>query len=55
MRLEDRIGLSTAGLAEMGWAVARDAVGEKRSEHAAEADEDDGEVQPRRLSAVPSA
>jgi hypothetical protein len=33
MRLEDRIGFSTAGLAEMGWAVKRDEVGEKRTEH----------------------
>lgn len=32
MRLEDRIGLSTAGLAEMGWAVKRDEVGERRAE-----------------------
>lgn len=32
MRLEDRIGLSTAGLAEMGWAVRRDEVGEARAE-----------------------
>lgn len=55
MRLEDRIGLSTAGLAEMGWAVARDEVGEKRSERADGPDEDDGEVRPRRLSAVPGA
>jgi hypothetical protein len=32
MRLEDRIGFSTAGLAEMGWKVAVDEVAPKRAE-----------------------
>jgi len=31
-RFADQIGLTTAGLAEMGWAVAVDEVGEKRAE-----------------------
>ena len=34
-RLEDRIGLSTAGLAEMGWKVAVDEMAEKRSDQPA--------------------
>lgn len=50
-RLGDRAGLSTAGLAEMGWKVAVDQVAEKRSEAPApDEDEDD----PRnRLAVVP--
>jgi len=32
LRIEDRIGFSTAGLAEMGWKVAVDELGEKRAE-----------------------
>jgi hypothetical protein len=48
-RLGDRAGLSTAGLAEMGWKVAVDAVAEKRNEPAPVEDADD----PRdRLSVV---
>ena len=31
-RFADQIGMTTAGLAEMGWAVKRDQVGEKRAE-----------------------
>lgn len=34
-RLADQIGMTTAGLAEMGWAVARDEVSEKAVEKAA--------------------
>lgn len=33
-RFADQIGMTTAGLAEMGWAVARDEVGEKAAEKA---------------------
>jgi hypothetical protein len=33
-RLGDRVGLSTAGLAEMGWAIATDEVAVKRDESA---------------------
>lgn len=32
-RFADQIGMTTAGLAEMGWKVAVDAVAEKREEH----------------------
>lgn len=35
-RLEDRIGLSTAGLAEMGWKVAVDELSERRADKKAE-------------------
>lgn len=35
-RIEDRIGFSTAGLAEMGWKVAVDETAAKRVEHAAD-------------------
>ena len=31
-RFADQIGMTTAGLAEMGWSVAKDEVGEKRTE-----------------------
>lgn len=31
-RFADQIGMTTAGLAEMGWAIAKDEVGEKRAE-----------------------
>ncbi len=31
-RFADQIGMTTAGLAEMGWAVARDEVAEKAAE-----------------------
>lgn len=34
-RFADQIGLTTAGLAEMGWAVAVDEVGEKRAAQSA--------------------
>lgn len=34
-RLGDRVGLSTAGLAEMGWAIATDEVAVRREEQAA--------------------
>jgi len=36
-RFADQIGMTTAGLAEMGWAVAVDAVAEKRAEKKADA------------------
>lgn len=32
-RFADQIGMTTAGLAEMGWAIAKDEVGEKRADH----------------------
>lgn len=32
-RFADQIGMTTAGLAEMGWAVAVDELGAKRAEH----------------------
>lgn len=35
-RFADQIGMTTAGLAEMGWAVAVDELGAKRAEHADE-------------------
>jgi hypothetical protein len=57
-RFADQIGLTTAGLAEMGWKVAIDKVAEKRVEHEAVTVEDDDEGEeepPRRLSSVPSA
>lgn len=44
-RLDDKVGFSTAGLAEMGWKVAVDEVGQRRVE------EDEPE-RPRRLRAV---
>jgi hypothetical protein len=48
-RFADQIGMTTAGLAEMGWKVAVDAVAEKRNESVPVEDEDD----PRnRLSVV---
>ena len=34
-RFADQIGLTPAGLAENGWAIAKDEVAEKRTEHAA--------------------
>ena len=33
-RFADQVGMTTAGLAEMGWAVAKDEVGEKRADAA---------------------
>lgn len=42
-RLADQIGLTTAGLAEMGWKVAPDELAEKRAEKA-----DAEETQPRK-------
>lgn len=53
-RFADQIGMTTAGLAEMGWSVARDEVGE-RAAQTPELDEGDEEEAPRRLSAVPGA
>lgn len=38
-RFADQIGMTTAGLAEMGWKVAVDQTAEKRTEKAAEPDE----------------
>lgn len=35
-RFADQVGMTTAGLAEMGWSVAVDEVGERRSEQPAE-------------------
>lgn len=43
-RLGDRVGLSTAGLAEMGWKVATDEVGARAAEKAS------GEAKPRKSS-----
>lgn len=43
-RMEDRIGFSTAGLAEMGWKVASDEVGERAAE------KESGEAKPRQSS-----
>lgn len=43
-RLGDRVGLSTAGLAEMGWKVATDEVGERAAE------KESGEAKPRQSS-----
>jgi hypothetical protein len=40
-RFADQIGMTTAGLAEMGWKVAVDAVTEKRNEPAPAEDSDD--------------
>ena len=52
-RFADQIGLTTAGLAEMGWSVAKDTLSEKRNEREPEADD---EPEPeRRLAAVPDA
>lgn len=48
-RLADQIGMTTAGLAEMGWAVARDELAERGS---APAPTEDDTPAPRRLSAV---
>jgi hypothetical protein len=50
-RFADQIGMTTAGLAEMGWKVAVDAVAEKRNGTEPEVSDD-----PRdRLTAVPDA
>lgn len=56
-RFADQIGMTTAGLAEMGWKVAVDKVAERRVQHDAEPrdDEIDEEEPPRRLSSVPGA
>ena len=51
-RFADQIGMTTAGLAEMGWRVAVDETATKRDERASDATE---EVAPRRLSSVPGA
>ena len=50
-RFADQIGMTTAGLAEMGWAVARDEVGAKRA--ASAADESPAPAPTRRLRGVP--
>lgn len=39
-RLGDRVGLSTAGLAEMGWKIATDQLADRREPEAAPAEED---------------
>jgi hypothetical protein len=39
-RFADQIGMTTAGLAEMGWKVAVDETATKRSEHPAEQSDD---------------
>lgn len=54
-RFADQIGMTTAGLAEMGWAVAKDEVGAKAAQRDAEPADDGEEEAPRRLSAVPDA
>lgn len=52
-RFADQIGMTSAGLAEMGWKVAADEVSVKRAEQDAD---DSGEKEiVRRLSAVPGA
>lgn len=53
-RFADQIGMTTAGLTEMGWKVAVDEVSEKRTE-AHDDDESDGEKpkRQRRLRSVP--
>lgn len=51
-RFADQIGLTPAGLAGNGWAIAADEVGEKREEKASEA-ADDGKAAPvRRMRSV---
>lgn len=52
-RFADQIGLTTAGLTEMGWKVAVDETAEKRAEHVS-ADPGDSEParRPRRLRAA---
>jgi hypothetical protein len=42
-RFADQIGMTTAGLAEMGWVIAKDELAERRSD-------DEGEKQPERPS-----
>lgn len=53
-RFADQIGMTTAGLAEMGWAVAVDQVAEKAAERDVETDEGEEEP-PRRLTSVRGA
>lgn len=53
-RLADQVGMTTAGLAEMGWSVAVDEVGEKAAAREAETEPaPQGPARPRRLRAVP--
>lgn len=50
-RFADQIGMTTAGLAEMGWKVAVDEVGKRAAERSAEPAEDRPKA-PRRLRAA---
>lgn len=53
-RLADQVGMTTAGLAEMGWAVAVDEVSEKAAARdAADEQSEPAPARPRRLRAVP--
>lgn len=50
-RFADQIGMTTAGLAEMGWKVATDDLAERRSQRDEEAEQAPQEQRPRRLRA----
>lgn len=52
-RFADQIGMTTAGLAEMGWRVAVDQVGEKRAEKATESKAPARASSRARLNSVP--
>ena len=52
-RFADQVGMTTAGLSEMGWAVAVDEVGARAAERAA-VEEETPEPRPRRLRAASS-
>ena len=51
-RMEDRIGFSTAGLAEMGWKVTVDELSERRDEPATPPTVEDDEMTARRKRAI---
>ena len=51
-RFADQIGLTPAGLSENGWAIAKDEVGEKRSQKVEEDPESEPKERARRLRAV---
>ena len=48
-RFADQVGLTTAGLSEMGWAVAKDELAEKRAGKVPVADEGPREAPVRRM------
>lgn len=50
-RFADQIGMTTAGLAEMGWKVKADDLAEKRSQREQEDEQAPQEQRPRRLRA----